>query len=81
MATRVCPAVRFAKSRNPKEMALAKYDTNSIKTNKGTNGRGVPAGTKNEKNLILCFTNAKIVTPNQTVILKPRQTYKFKIYL
>jgi hypothetical protein len=50
---RVCPAVKLANSRTPKEKALAIYEINSIKTNKGTNISGVPAGIKNEKNFIL----------------------------
>ncbi len=46
IANKVCPATILAKSRKPKLTARAKYDTNSIKTNKGTNAIGVPAGTK-----------------------------------
>lgn len=73
MAIRVCPATIFAKSRKPRETALAKYDTNSINTNNGTNPNGVPAGTKNEKNLIPCLVRLKIVTPRNTVTDIPRQ--------
>ena len=50
---KVCPAVIFAKSLIPKEKALAKYDTTSINTNKGTRASGVPEGTKKLKNLVL----------------------------
>jgi len=46
IANKVCPETILAKSRKPKLTARAKYDTNSIKTNKGTNAIGVPAGTK-----------------------------------
>ena len=58
-------------SRTPKLKALAKYEINSIHTNIGTKTKGVPFGTKNEKNLMLCNQNAKIVTPKNTVKLKP----------
>jgi len=37
-----CPAIIFAPSLNPNDMFLAKYDTNSINTNKGTNPKGQP---------------------------------------
>jgi len=70
----VWPATIFANNRTPNDTALAKYDTNSIKTNKGTNAKGVPAGTKKEKNLIPCIDKAKIVTPIKIVKLKPRET-------
>lgn len=39
----------LAESLNPKEIALAAYDNNSINTNTGTKGKGVPSGTKNPK--------------------------------
>ena len=45
----------LANNRTPNDTALAKYDTNSIKTNRGTKPNGVPAGIKNEKNLIPCI--------------------------
>lgn len=71
--TRVCPAVRLANNRKPSETDLAKYETNSITTNKGTNARGVPAGTKKEKNLSWCLTKARIVTPKKIVTDNPKQ--------
>lgn len=74
IANNVWPATILAKSRNPKETALAKYDTNSIKTNKGTKPSGVPAGTKYEKNLIPWSLTAKIVTPKKIVTDNPKQT-------
>jgi hypothetical protein len=70
----VCPAVILANSLTPKETALAKYETNSIKTNKGTKAKGVPEGIKKEKNLIPCIDKAKIVTPIKIVKLNPKET-------
>lgn len=52
IATRQWPAVKLANNRRPNDTARAKYETSSINTNNGTNANGVPAGTKNEKNLI-----------------------------
>ena len=40
------PAAILANNLIPNENALAKYDTTSIRTNKGTNAKGVPEGTK-----------------------------------
>ena len=71
---RVWPATMLANNRTPNETALAKYDTTSIKTNNGTNAKGVPAGTKKEKNLIPCIDKANIVTPIKIVKLKPKDT-------
>ena len=42
----VCPATKLAKSRIPKEKALAMYEINSISTNSGTKPSGVPEGIK-----------------------------------
>lgn len=68
------PAVKLANSRTPKENALAIYEINSIRTNKGTKAKGVPPGTKKEKNLILWIYKPKIVTPIKIVRLSPRLT-------
>jgi hypothetical protein len=54
MFSNICPAVIFAANLRPKEIFLAKYDTNSIDTNKGNKTKGHPAGTKREKNFNLC---------------------------
>ena len=70
----VCPATTLAKSLIPKEKALAKYETNSIKTNNGTKANGVPEGTKKEKNANLCIDNPKIVTAIKIVKDKPIDT-------
>jgi hypothetical protein len=69
-----CPATRLANNLTPKEKALAIYEINSIKTNKGTKAKGVPAGTKKEKKCNLCLANPKIVTPINIVTLRPNET-------
>ena len=74
IANKQCPAVILANNRTPKDTALAQYDTNSIQTNAGTKAKGVPSGTKNEKNVNLCKDKAKIVTPINKVKLAPIQT-------
>jgi hypothetical protein len=70
----VCPAVILANNLTPKETALAIYDTNSIRTNNGTNAKGVPEGTKKAKKCNLCLYRAKIVTPMKIVKLSPIDT-------
>ena len=47
------PAVILAANRTPKEIALAKWDTNSTKTRKGANHKGHPAGKNIAKKLNL----------------------------
>ena len=66
--------MKLANNRTPKEKALAIYEMNSINTNIGTNAKGVPAGTKNEKKCNLCLANPKIVTPIKIVTLRPNDT-------
>jgi len=65
----ICPESTLAANLNPNETYLAKYDKNSINTKAGNKTRGHPAGTNNEKNLILCSTKPNIVTPNTIVKL------------
>ena len=60
----------FAAKRKPKEIFLAKYEMNSIKTHKGSKAKGHPAGTKREKNTRPCFWNPNIVAPKTIVKLK-----------
>src|ERR1700734_1344061 len=59
----------LALKRNPKLTFLAKYEINSIKTNRGNKPKGQPAGTNNEKNSKPCLLNPSIVAPNTTVKL------------
>ena len=65
----ICPAVILAANLNPNDTFLAKYEINSIVTNKGKSAIGQPAGTNNEKNFKPCFWNPKIVAPNTIVKL------------
>jgi hypothetical protein len=69
IANRRCPETIFAASLKPKDTALDKYETNSIKTNNGSKPRGQPAGTKSEKNSNPCFWNPSIVAPKTIVKL------------
>jgi len=64
------PAATFAVSLKPKETARAVYEINSINTNSGSNAKGVPAGTNNEKNSKPCFWNPRIVVPITMLKLK-----------
>ncbi len=66
------PAIIFAANLNPREILRAKYEINSINTNKGSKAKGQPAGTKREKNLKLCFWNPKIVAPKTIVKLRAK---------
>jgi hypothetical protein len=45
----------FAANLRPKDIFLARYEINSIKTNKGNKAKGQPAGTNKEKNSNPCF--------------------------
>lgn len=59
----------LAASLSPNETFLAKYEMNSINTNRGNKNRGQPEGTNNEKNFKPCFWNPSIVAPRTTVKL------------
>ena len=59
----------LAANLKPKEIFLAKYEMNSIKTNKGNKAKGQPAGTNKEKNFNLCIAIPNIVAPITTVKL------------
>ena len=60
----------LAANLKPKETFLAKYEINSINTNKGNKAKGQPAGTNNEKNFKPCFWKPNIVAPKTIVKLK-----------
>jgi hypothetical protein len=49
---------------------------NSIRTSKGNNGNGQPAGTNREKNSNPCFWNPNIVAPNTIVKLREKVNTK-----
>jgi hypothetical protein len=59
----------LAANLKPREIFLARYDINSIRTNNGSKGSGQPAGTNKEKNSSPCFMNPRIVAPNTIVKL------------
>lgn len=67
IANNKCPDSTLALSLNPKDIALAIYDNNSINTNNGANANGQPAGTNNEKNTNPCLNKPVIVTPNHII--------------
>jgi hypothetical protein len=66
----------LAANLKPNEIFLAKYEINSIKTNKGSNPKGQPAGTNSEKNSKPCFWKPNIVAPK--TIVKLRENVKTK---
>ena len=68
----MCPESILAANLKPKDTFLAKYEMNSIKTNKGNKAKGQPAGTNKEKNFKPCFWNPSIVAPNTIVKLKAK---------
>ena len=53
----------LAANLKPNEIFLAKYEMNSISTNKGNKAKGQPAGTNKEKNSNPCLLNPNIVAP------------------
>ena len=53
MFNNMCPLKILAANLNPKETFLAKYEMNSIKTNRANKPKGQPDGTNKEKNLKL----------------------------
>jgi len=52
---------------------------NSIRTNKGSNAKGQPAGTNKEKNLSPCFWKPNIVAPKTIVKLKANVSTKWLV--
>jgi len=59
----------LAANLSPRDTFLARYEINSINTNKGNKPKGQPAGTNREKNLKPCFWKPSIVAPKTTVKL------------
>src|SRR5271154_7559556 len=76
MFNNICPLKILAANLSPNEIFLAKYEINSIKTNKGNNPKGQPAGTNNEKNSKPCFWKPNIVAPKTTVKLRAKVKIK-----
>ena len=69
----------LAANLKPNDIFLAKYDMNSIKTSKGSNPRGQPAGTNKEKNSNPCFWKPKIVAPKTIVKLRANVKTKWLV--
>jgi len=69
----------LAPSLNPKDIFLAKYDINSIITNKGKRAKGQPDGTNKEKNSKPCLLNPNIVAPRTIVKLKENVNAKWLV--
>ena len=71
-----CPATMLAANLNPKDIFLARQDINSIKTNKGNNAKGQPAGTNKEKNSNPCLFKPNNVAPKTIVKLSENVSAK-----
>jgi hypothetical protein len=66
----------LAANLNPRETLRARYEINSIRTNKGNKAKGQPAGTNKEKNLRPCIWKPNIVAPNTIVKLSENVSIK-----
>jgi len=75
----MCPLKMLAASLNPNDTFLAKYDINSIITNRGNKPNGQPAGTKREKNFRACVWKPKIVAPITMVKLIEKANIKWDV--
>ena len=75
----IWPDNMLAANLNPKETLRARYEMNSINTNKGNNPNGQPAGTNKEKNFNPCSLNPKTVAPNTTVKLSENVNIKWDV--
>src|ERR1700738_5003645 len=75
----MCPDKILAANLNPNEIFLAKYEMNSIKTNRGNKPKGQPAGTNKEKNSNPCFWKPNIVAPKTTVKLRAKVKIKWLV--
>lgn len=69
----------LAANLKPNDTFLAKYDINSIITNKGSNANGQPEGTNKEKNLSPCLLNPNIVAPKTIVKLSEKVNIKWLV--
>lgn len=79
MFNSIWPDKILAANLSPKDTFLAKYEINSINTNKGNNPKGQPAGTNKEKNFNPCSLNPNIVAPNTTVKLSENVKIKWDV--
>jgi len=75
----MCPLKILAANLNPREILRARYEINSINTNKGSKLKGQPAGTNKEKNANPCCWNPNIVAPKTTVKLIEKVNKKWEV--
>ena len=75
----IWPDKILAANLKPKEIFLARYEINSINTNKGNKLKGQPAGTNNEKNAKPCCWNPNIVAPKTIVKLIEKVNRKCEV--
>jgi len=75
----MCPLNILAASLNPNETFLAKYEINSIITNKGSKPKGHPEGTKREKNFKAWVWKPNIVAPITIVKLIEKANIKWEV--
>lgn len=75
----IWPLSILAANLKPSDTFLAKYEINSINTNKGSSPSGHPEGTKREKNLSPCLLNPKIVAPKTIVKLNEKVSMKWLV--
>lgn len=75
----IWPDSILAASLNPKEIFLAKYEINSINTNRNINPNGQPDGTNNEKKVNLFLVNPNIVAPITIVKLREKVIIKWEV--
>ena len=73
------PLSTLAANLSPSETFLAKYDINSINTNRGNKPKGQPAGTNKEKNSKPCLLKPNIVAPKTTVKLIENVSIKWLV--
>ena len=73
------PDNMLAANLNPNDTFLARYEMNSIKTNKGSKASGQPDGTNNEKNFKLWKINPNIVAPKTIVKLNEKVNTKWLV--
>ena len=69
----------LAANLKPNEIFLAKYEINSINTNRGNKPKGHPLGTSNEKKPMLCVAKPNIVAPNTILKLNEKVNMKWLV--
>jgi len=62
---KLCPAIKFIKSRTPKLTGLNTYETNSIGVSTNARKKLLLAGKKRENIVILCFLKHIILIPTK----------------